>query len=141
MDKKQQTQTVLDYLETGQTLTSTQARCKFDIHRLASRISTLRKAGNMIYSSQIGGGFVKYEMDDSAPYENELFTFLTSHLILDEYIAGNESYNYGRGFKLHGDPKEYLSKLLIWPDVDAWTIYARDWVFYLEAIQTTQSHV
>ena len=136
---KLQTQTVLDHLETGQTLTATQARCNFDIHRLAARISTLRKSGHTIDSIPIGGGFVKYEF--SAPYELDFFQFLSARGILDEYIVANTAFHSHEGFKLKGDPKYYLASLLIWPDVDKWTIHSRDWVLRLESIQTTQSYV
>ena len=126
---KQQNQTVLEYLESGQTLTSVQAQCKFDIHRLAARIRSLRKAGHVIDSIPIGGGFVKYELDDNAPFEKMFFEFLKDEGVLDEFIKLNEKYNYPDEFKLANDPAFYVAGYTIWPSSsrNKWLALSTKW--------------
>jgi hypothetical protein len=125
--KQKQLKFVLDHLESGETLTSVKAQCIYSIHRLASRISDLRKAGHNIESIKIGGGFVKYRLDDSAPMENELFKFLQDNAVLDEYIEKNKQHNLKGLFELKGEPRSYLTLLILWGAGDLWERLAFEW--------------
>ena len=110
--KHKQTKQILDHLESGKTITSVQAQCIFSIHRLASRILELRKAGHDIKSTEIGGGFVRYELnqyDDGVPFEKEFFEFLKTERILDYYIEEIKR-QYNGSFTLPIDPSRFFSE-------------------------------
>ena len=118
--KQTQKQAVLDYLETGHTLTRTQAQCLLDIANLSAVISDLRKSGNKIDSISIGGGNVTYELDDNQPYEREFYEFLKGYGGLDWYIeARQDNLPDGVEFCLPKKEVQYLGAAFIWSDAGA----------------------
>ena len=61
MEKKNsQCKTILEYLQDGNGITQLEATKKWDITRLAARISDLRKRGYNIVSEEVGKGFGRY---------------------------------------------------------------------------------
>ena len=127
--KQTQTQAVLDYLETGNTLTRTQATCLLDIANLSAVINDLRKSGNKIDSIDIGGGFVRYELDDNAPFEREFFAFLKENGVLDFYIKHRTLKLKGVEFKLDEEPHRYISNAFDWPifETTRWSKLCTKW--------------
>ena len=130
---------ILAHLQAGGTLTATQARIKYDCHHLASRISELRlKYGHNIESVKIGGGFVRYELDTSVPYEREFFEFLKEYDLLDEFIRlrtdERNTLNKSECFTLPGHPREFISGAFAWPNTKRWLIFSKIWNQRLERL-------
>jgi hypothetical protein len=134
--KQTQQQAVLEYLETGHTLTRTQATCLLDIANLSAVISDLRKSGNKIESISIGGGNVTYELDTNAEYEREFFELLKNQGVLDEYIEHVELVNKGE-FRLESSEWRYVSHSFVWPWMDAvkWSNLSTLWRSQLATIK------
>ena len=134
-----QTETVLELLKAGQTITRTQATCLHDIANLSAVISDLRKEGNKIESIEIGGGFVKYELDDNAPFEREFFDFLVENDSLDSYIKNSIYASYGQ-FMLPDKPMMWVSCHFIWSYTnegpDYWSALSCDWRKKLQTLMT-----
>ena len=123
---------ILDHLQSGDTLTATQARIKYDCHNLAARISELRlKYGHKIESIKIGGGFVKYELDTNQPYEREFFEFLKGKGLLDKFIAKTTKY-HGH-FALGRQPTHFIAEAFIWDGI--WMMVSNEWNDVFREIQ------
>lgn len=60
MDRQSQCQTILNYLKDGNSITQIEATKKWDITRLAARVSDLKKRGYDIVSERVGTGFGSY---------------------------------------------------------------------------------
>ncbi len=160
--KQRQLKFVLDHLESGETLTAVKARCIYGIESLSSRISELKKQGHKIESIEIGGGFVKYELDDNrsfipdpkfaikfdieddnAPLEREFFDFLKRNDALDSYIelrtANLIDYDID-GFSLPRSVTSYIAAAFTWPDESymQWCNLFNSWTRKLEELE---SHV
>ena len=117
--KQRQLKFVLDHLESGETLTAVKARCIYGIESLSSRISELKKQGHKIESIEIGGGFVKYVLDDNQPFEREFFDFLQRNDALDSYIHNRITALEKTGkpeFELPDRPVAYISRALCWSE-------------------------
>tara|TARA_R110001599_G_scaffold246481_2_gene446557 strand:- start:208 stop:651 length:444 start_codon:yes stop_codon:yes gene_type:complete len=133
--KQRQLKFTLDHLESGETLTAVKARCIYGIESLSSRISELKKQGHKIESIEIGGGFVKYVLDDNQPLEREFFEFLKKEGVLDEYIKLNTASTMSGAiagvFSLSriDDPRRYSSSAFSWPprDYNEWLRISASW--------------
>ena len=143
--KQRQLKFVLDHLESSETLTAVKARCIYGIESLSSRISELRKEGHKIESIEIGGGFVKYELDDNAPLEREFFEFLKREGVLDEYIKLNTDAKMCGGvigeFNLSRfEPRRYVASAFAWHprDYQLWLRISASW---LSVIANSRHHV
>ncbi len=131
--KQRQLKFVLDHLESSETLTAVKARCIYGIESLSSRISELRKEGHKIESIEIGGGFVKYELDDNAPFEREFFEFLKGYGGLDEYIERTTEHH--GGFKLLKLPSDWIAGAFNWPfPTKYWGDLDKLWSLKLETL-------
>jgi len=140
MNTKQiQLKHVLDHLESGETLTAVKADCIYSIKSLSSRISELRASGHKIESIKIGGGNVRYELDDNVPFEREFFAFLKEHDVLDNYIYLNTNSN--GVFTIMGDPVTYVAGAFLFTSIGWRNIHAL-WGIKLKELKSnpTQSN-
>lgn len=138
MNTKQiQLKHVLDHLKSGETLTSVKANCIYSIKSLSSRISELRKQGHKIDSTPIGGGNVKYELDDNAPYEREFFDFLKSWGRLDDYIKFTKE-GSGGVFALPECPYHFVYSAFTFSATSIWNDLAGVWHTVLGHLKSQQ---
>jgi len=140
--KRTQLKHVLDHLESGETLTAVKADCIYGIKSLSSRISELRKDGHLIDSIPIGGGHVKYELDDNAPFEREFFEFLKGYGGLELYIDGrSKCLGDGVEFTLPSETDEYVTGAFNWDGelYEYWGYVNRLWLCELNILQIQNS--
>ena len=136
MNTKQiQLKHVLDHLKSGETLTAVKANCIYGIKSLSSRISELRKDGHKIDSTPIGGGNVKYELDDNAPFEQEFFEFLKHWGRLDEYIKFTKEES-GGVFTLPKSPYLFIYSAFTFSSTSIWNYLATEWHFAFSVIHS-----
>ena len=138
MNTKQiQLKHVLDHLKSGETLTAVKANCIYGIKSLSSRISELRASGHKIDSIPIGGGNVRYELDDNAPFELEFFAFLKDRRddALDWYIA-HTTEESGGVFTLPKCPHNFIYSAFTFSHGTYWCDLAKTWHRVLKGLKS-----